>query len=133
MDSRPGKDKRARTNEDERKRTWDALIKDNKELLCPADDEPTQNLHCLVCEQVLRGTGATYSIGNARVHMLSNVHKNKVREVNESRSTNGQAPLPDFIEKTQEELTGQVSLSSDATRLCSLPFPASLYGDVLTN
>ena len=56
MDSRPGKDKRARTNEDERKRIWDALIEDNKELLCPADDEPTQNLHCLVCEQVLRGS-----------------------------------------------------------------------------
>ena len=133
MDPRPGKDKRARTTEDERKRIWDALLADNEQLLCPADDEPSQNLQCLVCEQVLKGSGSKYASGNALMHMKSNVHQEKVQEVNAGRADNKQDPLPAFVLKTQEQLTGQVRISADATCLCSLLFPASLYGDVLTN
>ncbi len=41
MDPRPGKDKRARTNEVERKRIWDALVADNRQLLRPANRRRT--------------------------------------------------------------------------------------------
>lgn len=133
MDPRPGKDKRARTTEDERKRIWDALLADNEQLLCPADDKPEEDLYCLVCSQILKGTGAKYAVANAVGHMKTNIHQKKVQEVNASRAVHGQHALPDFVEKTAEQLSGQVRISADATCLCSLLFPASLYGDVLTN
>ncbi len=82
---------------------------------------------------MLKGTGATYAIGNALAHMKTNNHQKKVQEDNAIRVANGQDPLPAFVEKTQEQLTGQVRISADATCLCSLLFPASLYGDVLAN
>jgi len=112
MDPRPGKDKRARTTEDERKRIWDALLADNEQLLCPADDKPEEDLYCLVCSQILKGTGAKYAVANAVGHMKTNIHQKKVQEVNASRAVHGQHALPDFVEKTAEQLSGQRRIHS---------------------
>jgi hypothetical protein len=108
MENRPGKDKKARTNEDERKRIWDAHIAANPDLLSPDENEPTNNLRCLVCEQLLKGSGAKYSVANAVSHMHSKSHRDQLDGVNAARLLNGQAAFPHFVERTQEQLTGQV-------------------------
>ena len=107
MDPRPGRDKRARTNEVERKRIWDALIADNRQLLRPDENQPEEDLYCLVCSQVLRGTCAKYAVATAVGHMRTNIHQKKVVEVNAGRALNNQPCLPDFVERTPEQHTGQ--------------------------